>query len=166
MSFATQENVPPISEELFLAMRIFVPRGGVVLELGSGEGSTVELKKAGYEVWSIEHSSNYTRYNDPDHYIMAPYEANTEFYDMELIKDKLPKNYTALLVDGPDTESRLYWFGRRHQYFKEDVHWFIDDYGYQNWGKGYQEIADSLGRELVPFKHSAKQFCVILAKGK
>lgn len=164
MSFATMENEPPIGSGLFNAMRLVLPRGGTVLELGSGEGSTVELKKHGYSVYSIEHNENYVgRWNDKEHTIHAPFDG-TGFYNMDIVIGHLPSiNYDILLVDGPDTENRnlrFYEYGCHH--FKSNVPWFFDDWIGQQMQIGIKAVAKKTGRELLVFEDSIKQYAVLL----
>lgn len=76
-----------------------LPRGGRVLELGSGEGTT-ELCKH-YAVTSIEDDSSWLGYA-PSKYIHAPLENG--WYSRRKLAD-LP-DYDLLLVDGPVGELR------------------------------------------------------------
>lgn len=167
MSFAVQENMPPISKELFYVIRMYVPKGGTILELGSGPGSTVELLGAGYNLKSIEHDHNYTHFNKPENYIMCSlYTDNVQhdFYHLETIKDKLPE-YQALLVDGPATGDRMKNFNKMVHYFNPKVHWFIDDYAYPPMQADIDELEKITGRELLRFEVGAKHFAVLLGEG-
>lgn len=163
MSFATLENTPPIGQGLFNAMRLVLPKNGTVLELGSGDGSTVELKNRGYTVYSIEHNDRYLgRWNDLDHTIYAPFN-ETGFYDMKIVVEKIPSNYDILLVDGPDTENRnlrFYEYGCQH--FKSDVPWFFDDWAGDQMKIGIQAVANKTKRELLIFEDRIKQYAVLL----
>jgi len=167
MSFATQENMPPISKELFQCIRMFVPKGATILELGSGPGSTVELLNAGYDVRSIEHNQAYMCYNKSENYIYCPLIINGNiqaFYNLDLIKDKLP-DYKALLIDGPDTGNRMAEFNKNYHYFNPKVHWFIDDYAYPPMTEDINELQKITGREMLKFEVGAKQFAVLLGEG-
>lgn len=163
MSFAHMENVPPIGEGLFNAMRLVLPVGGVVLELGSGEGSTTELRNAGYDVWSIEHNDRYVgRWNTTGRTIYAPLGEATAFYTLDGVE--LPE-YDILLVDGPDTESRtikLYEHGI--QFFNQKVMWFFDDWAGDQMSIGIKAIAKKTGRELLIFNDAIKKYAVLMPK--
>lgn len=165
MSFATQENMPPIGEGLFNAMRMILPKGGTVLELGSGDGSTTELKKAGYTVYSIEHNDRYVgTWNTVENTIYCPLLIETVFYDLD--NAKLPEHYDILLVDGPDTETRTIKFceyGIKH--FNPKVYWFFDDWAGDQIGYGIRAIANKTGRTLLPFRDYYKQYAVLLPEG-
>lgn len=164
MSFATMENEPPIGRGLFNAMRLALPKGGTVLELGSGAGSTVELKNHGYNVYSIEHNERYVgTWNDVEHTIVAPFDG-TGFYNMDIVVSKLPSiQYDILLIDGPDTENRtlrFYEYGCQH--FNPNVPWFFDDWFGQQMKIGIKAVANKTGRELLVFEDTTKQYAVLL----
>lgn len=168
MSFADRENMPPISKELFYCIRMMVPKGGTILELGSGPGSTVELLDVGYDIKSIEHNPAYMIYNKPENYIYCPLQIfggnEQAFYQMDLLEGKLP-DYKALLVDGPDTESRMKYFNENIKYFNPKVHWFIDDYSYPSMKSYIDELENITGRRLLRFEVGAKHFAVLLGEG-
>lgn len=161
MSFATQENQPPIGEGLFNAMRLVLPKGGTVLELGSGDGSTTELRNAGYNVWSIEHNQTYVgRWNTAERTIFAPLKEDTVFYILDGVK--LPE-YDILLVDGPDTETRtLKMYAHGLQYFNPKVPWFFDDWAGDQMSVGIRAIANKTERTLLVFQDKIKQYAVLL----
>lgn len=165
MSFADKENVPPIGEGLFNAMRMVLPKGGTVLELGSGDGSTTELLNAGYKVYSIEHNGTYVgRWNTVENTIHAPLLTETIFYDLE--NAKIPQDYDILLVDGPDTETRtikFYEHGVKH--FKPNVYWFFDDWAGDQMSIGIKATAKKTGRTLLIFKDKLKEYAVLLPEG-
>lgn len=161
MSFATQENMPPIGEGLFNCMKLVLPKGGTILELGSGDGSTTELLKAGYTVWSVEHNGQYVgRWNSLEKTIHAPLKEETAFYNLDGVK--LP-SYDILLVDGPDTESRnLKLYAHGLDYFNHSVPWFFDDWAGDQMKQGIKAIAHKTGRELLVFEDRIKQYAVLL----
>lgn len=167
MSFAIQENVPPIGLGLFNAMRLVLPKNGKVLELGSGEGSTTELKNAGYDVWSIEHNANYVgKWNSVDKTVHAPMDG-TGFYDMMIVREKAPKDYDILLVDGPDTENRtIRFYEFACDDFNPNVPWFFDDWAGDQMKIGMNAIAKKTGRELLVFEDKIKQYAILLPKDK
>ena len=142
-------------------MRLVLPKGGTVLELGSGEGSTVELLKAGYKVYSIEHNGTYVgRWNTVENTIHAPLKEETAFYNLDGIK--LPK-YDILLADGPDTESRtLKMYAHGLDYFDPSVPWFFDDWAGDQMSMGIKAIANKTGRTLLTFRDYYKQYAVLM----
>lgn len=167
MSFATRENEPPIGAGLFNCMRLVLPKNGVVLELGSGEGSTVELKNAGFTVFSIEHNQQYVgRWNTVENTIHAPFD-DTGFYNMNIVREKMPKHYDILLVDGPDTENRTHKFFEHAIYdFDPNVPWFFDDWAGDQMSTGIRAIAHKTGRALLTFNDTIKQYAVLMPENK
>ncbi len=101
-----------ISENLHKHIKQLVPEGGTILELGSGAGTGVLARD--YRVYSVEHDPDWLG-KHPTNYIYAPlrkfkqrnYKA-VAWYDWQILREKLPKKYDLLLVDGPpaETESR------------------------------------------------------------
>ena len=84
-----------------------VPRGSTILELGSGYSS--ELFSKYFNVYSVEHDIEWVDKIKGVNYIYAPlvkYEAffNKEelWYDVEVLKSKLPEDYACIIVDGPN----------------------------------------------------------------
>lgn len=91
-----------ISKELFDWIIKNVPIGKTILELGSGLG-TKELVKH-YKVYSVEHDKKWLGVVSGTNYIYAPLVDG--WYDVSILKDKLPKHYDVLLIDGPPQEKR------------------------------------------------------------
>jgi len=167
MTFASSGHIPPITKELFDVIRLCVPKGSTILELGSGEGSTANLKEF-YNVISIEHKESYIgAFNKRENYIYAPLDPHTDnqFYDMSYVEGKLPK-YDALLIDGPDTEARNIWFLNKIRYFDRSVHWFFDDYCGVQLKDGIDNIIQYLGVEPFICTMGVKPFAVIMGEGK
>lgn len=161
MNFATNENVPPISYGLYALIRTCVPKGSCLLELGSGDGSTIDLKND-YDLYSVEHNSYYVgKYNEASKYILASMKDG--FYDLENVQ--LP-DYSAVLMDGPDTDNRTEKLLENLQYFNPKVHWFFDDLRHARIGSGIKAIAEKTGRTLLRFEMEPKWFAVLLGEGK
>lgn len=168
--FADQENVPPISKELFQIMRLYVPRGETVLELGSGPGSTEELKPV-YNLYSVEHN-DWCRYNSEDHYLRGPlveYQLGgmiVKWYPLDVIKKTREIDYKAVLFDRPDSEERMIPVVVYHELFNPNVHWFFDDWTISKIREGIENLQRLTNRELLVFESGAKKFAVLLAKDK
>jgi hypothetical protein len=77
-----------------------VPKGGTILECGSGAG-TGKLAAAGFRMVSIEHSSRWLkRYSTT--YVYAPLRPGIGWYDDRVLKEQLQGvRCDAILVDGP-----------------------------------------------------------------
>lgn len=168
--FADMENIPPISKELFQAIRLYVPKGGTILEFGSGPGSTEELRPL-YELYSVEHNE-WCKFNDEAHYFRAPlcgYDypgIPVKWYDISVVKEAIKIPYQAILFDGPDTEQRIIPVILNHELFRDDVHWFFDDWNIQQIQDGILNLQRLNGRELIINEAGAKKFAVMLARNK
>lgn len=161
--FANCENQPPISYELYAVMRVFVPKGSTILELGSGDGSTTELSKH-YDLRSIEHNPDYVgKWGDASKVMLA--EIVDGFYDKKVMDTINSIDYKALLVDGPDWDSRMVAFNKHLHYFNPKIHWFFDDMAHDQIMHGILECRDITGRELIEFNVGAKKFAVLLGEG-
>jgi hypothetical protein len=122
-----------LSPQLLMAIMKNVPEGAILLELGSGR--MTEFLNRFYTVWSIEHDEAYlNKYHD--RYIHAPlvdyfggvkYPECTTWYDPEVLKAQLPKDYDAILVDGPPGGGGRGGFDTYFDLFKQDVPLFFDD---------------------------------------
>lgn len=171
MSFADQENMPPISKELFHLIRTYVPKGETILEFGSGPGSTMELKPF-YNLYSVEHTP-WCKFNEEDHYFRCPLDAYnypneeiTLWYRMETVIEALKVPYKAILFDGPDTETRMIPVVIHHEIFNKDVHWFFDDWNIEKIRNGIKRLQEVTGRELLLSEVGAKKFAILLGEGK
>ena len=91
-----------IEEELFNKIREILSDGSTILEFGSGIVSE-EFSKY-YNVYSVEHNKEWVnKYNT--NYIHAPLikydDLDYPWYDTNILKKDLPKDYDLILVDGP-----------------------------------------------------------------
>ena len=84
-----------ISQELIDWIRENVPRGSVILELGSGYGTQV-LADLGYSMYSVEHDPQYVGKYDS---LYIPVPIKNGWYNPDSLR-KLP-TYDLLLIDGP-----------------------------------------------------------------
>lgn len=97
-----------MEKEVFDWINDNLPKGSVIIELGSGEGTKLLCKD--YIVFSIEHDPKFLGRNG-SHYIEAPLRqyAGKSFtwYDKECLEGELPFNYDLILVDGPKHEHKM-----------------------------------------------------------
>ena len=123
-----------------------IPKGGTVLELGSGKG-TIRLVK-NYTVYSIEHSEKWAnRYGS--NYIYAPIKDG--WYDIDAIKNGIPEHYDVLLIDGPPRKIDGNKVGRGKFFdnmdlFNTDVPIIVDDSDRGREMKLLNKMAEKLGR--------------------
>ena len=93
-----------LHKDVFNWIRENIKDGSTILELGSGT-ATVELCKF-YNVYSIEHDRKWLNKSNSN-YIHAPIISYNDkhgkyrWYDVRVLKEKLPKSYDLLLIDGP-----------------------------------------------------------------
>lgn len=85
-----------ISIKLFEWLLNNLPKGSTILEFGSGLG-TNELVKF-WEVYSVEQDENWLN-SAFTNYIYAPIKGG--WYDADKVFNSLPKNYDAVIIDGP-----------------------------------------------------------------
>ena len=111
-----------ISTELFEWMLQNIPKGSTILELGSGRG-TKELVKH-YTVYSVEHDSKWLNLVPQTNYIYAPLVDG--WYNVDVLKEKLPEKYDVLLIDGPPAEKRVNIL-KHLSLFNTDIPIIVDD---------------------------------------
>lgn len=103
-----------------------IPKGSTILELGSGR-STQEFCEY-YKMYSVEHNEKWLDKSDST-YIHAPIRqySGYRWYDVEVLKEKLPTEYSLLIVDGPP--GSIGRMGVLHNYdlFRNDVPIVVDD---------------------------------------
>ena len=124
-------------------IRNLIPKDSTIVELGSGEGSTVALGKD-YKLYSVENQPEwFDRFKDHTTYINC----GSKSYDAEYIRPKefpldkawyepedlfpyLPKSYDLILIDGPGGHSHGWGRGGFYKHiekFNTDVHMVFDD---------------------------------------
>lgn len=141
-----------------------ISEGSTILELGSGP-STVELCKF-YNVCSIENNRkwmNKTRSN----YIHAPIvnyndeHGEYQWYDIDILKEKLPKYYDLLIIDGPSANSRIP-FLYNLELFHTKIPFIVDDTNKANKLFLCEELKRVLSKnEIWRFGNSEKE-CIII----
>jgi hypothetical protein len=117
-----------------------VPHGSVIIELGSGK-STAQLTEY-FEVWAIEETPKYVGLSDDVNYVYAPltpvdrtpkkFPALTEWYDLDVLRNEMPKKHAAIIVDGPCLAQYRGGFYHNYSLFDPTAIVFIDDVGRWN----------------------------------
>jgi len=133
-----------------------VAHGSYILELGSGETSTVRLSR-NYFVTSVEDNPAYLNMY-PSRYIYAPKVGI--WYDRAVLKAKLPRNYDFLLVDGPEGSAARRGFLENIALFRTDVPILVDDTWRDTERVMSFELAELLKAKLEVFEG----FSVLLPK--
>ena len=87
-----------ISQEMFDWIRENIPKGGTILEFGSGTG-TIELTKH-YTVFSVEQNKEWVGKAPLSTYVIyAPIKG--DWYDIDIVFNEIPQHYDLIIVDGP-----------------------------------------------------------------
>lgn len=85
-----------IDKAVFDWMIEHLPEGKTVLELGSGHST--QMLKTKWNIVSVEENKEWVnKYHD--NYIHAT--IKNDYYDIDILKEKLPEKYDLMLVDGP-----------------------------------------------------------------
>ncbi len=155
-----------ISKELYEEINRLIAPGQTILELGSGKGTSVLTSK--YQVYSIEHDAKWLGHAKESHYIHAPLHAYTirdfphhkKWYDVEIVKKELPKNYQLILIDGPPGIYGRGGFLEFFNIFDSKVAIIFDDVNRPDELVLAQKVAKLVGRPLRIIK-SEKSFGVI-----
>lgn len=148
-----------ISKTLFDFIRLILPEGKTLLELGSGWGSGQFSQY--YTVYSIEHSPKWLgKYNT--NYIYVPIKG--KWYNPAILKEKLPENYDLILVDGPPGFIGRHGFCTYLNLFKTDLTIVFDDVHRKAEYQLMIQVGEKLQRDVEVFNstHSHKKFGVIL----
>lgn len=147
-----------ISKEVIDWILNNIPKGSTILELGSGVG-TKELVKF-YNVFSIEDDEEWLGFEPKTTYIHAP--IVNEWYDVEILKNKIPKKYDLLLIDGPKGSKRENMI-KHYDLFKKDVPVIIDDTNREIDYKLSEFLYKNFNKtNKFPFNCGNKEFTVII----
>lgn len=148
-----------IAKELFDYILQILPEGKIILEFGSGWASG-ELSNH-YTVYSIEHDKKWlNKYNT--NYIYAPIKSN--WYDIDVLKEKLPQEYDLILVDGPPGAIGRGGFYTFADFFNLNVPIIFDDVHRTAELKLMMQFSKKLNREPKVTEAANKKFGVLLPK--
>jgi hypothetical protein len=150
-----------ISPELFNYIVRTLKPGSTILEFGSGAG-TGKLAKF-YNMYSIEHDMKYL-YRYTSTYIYAPIKkyGSYRWYDIEAVKNNMPKHYDLLLIDGPPGYMGRMGFLFHMKFFDTRTKMIFDDTNRSAEFELAQKVALAVRRPLTIFKCAkGKSFGVI-----
>lgn len=150
-----------ISYEVFSWIKNNLPKNSTILELGSGTGTT-ELCNL-YKVYSVEHDPKWINLTKST-YIYAPLEVQNgyKWYNRDILKNNLPKNYDLLLIDGPPGSIGRKPFLENLDLFNLDVPIIIDDTNRESEQQLFEELNNFLMRDYTTILSSKKQSKIIL----
>lgn len=162
-----------LDEALYSSVIETIPEGVTIVELGSGKISNLLSEK--YDLWSVEHDIKWVGVNNTK-YIYAPlrpysdamYPTCTGWYDIEVLKEQLPKEYAAIIVDGPvggSSDDSLCGRGGFDTYFdifRSNVPIFFDDVQRDNENRVLRRVARKLGLRSHEVYHEGKKMWAVL----
>jgi len=151
-----------ISIEMYYWILKNLPKGKIILELGSGTG-TIELTNY-YKVYSIEHEKKWLGYAKKSNYIYAPIinYKNYQWYDINRIKKLIPEWYDLLLIDGPQGHIGREGFLDNIKLFKMDIPIIVDDTNRKEDAKIRDIIFEKYNKKIINIRSSNKQFSILL----
>jgi len=72
----------------------------IILEIGAGHRSTKQFSDHFDKIYSIEHNERFIGHYSSS-YIHVKLDDQTKWYDIDTFREKLPKDYDLLILDGP-----------------------------------------------------------------
>ena len=149
-----------IDIEVLYEILSLVKKNELVLELGSGAGSAELIKY--FKLCSVEHDLKWlNKYHK--NYIYAP--ILDGWYNCNILKNKLPKDYKLILVDGPPGSIGRKGFLKNIELFDINVHMIFDDVNRIDELNLLKKTSTYLQRPYyIKNTSGGKQFGVILRK--
>jgi hypothetical protein len=145
-----------ISEDMIKWIINNIPFNSIILELGSGLG-TIELSKF-YNVHTVEHDEKWLNKTDKVKYIFAP--LVDKWYDVEILKKELPKQYDLLIIDGPIHEKRLNILHNLTLFDFTGII-IIDDTNREGDYTMSLKIAEIYSKKITRIKNKEKEFTIL-----
>jgi hypothetical protein len=135
-----------------------ITKGSKILEIGAGKG-TIELNRF-YNVTTVENDKRWVGSVEGVEYIYAP--LDPKWYKIENLKNKLPKKYDLLIIDGPQgSPNRIPILDNLNLFYLE-CPILIDDVHAEASLHIAEVLAKKLNRELTVHKGWQKKFATIL----
>jgi glycosyltransferase involved in cell wall biosynthesis len=163
-----------ISKTLFDFINELLEPGSRIIETGSGWG-TGELAK-NFEMYSIEHDPHFINIHHSN-YINSPiveyfddsFPNDSGWYNSDILKKELPKDYDLILVDGPPGTIGRSGFYKHLDLFRSDVPIILDDVDRKEELNLLKMVETKTGRKAVIHKDSSledgektKHFAVLM----
>jgi hypothetical protein len=146
-----------ISQEMFDWIRENIPKGGTILEFGSGTG-TIELTKH-YTVFSVEQNKEWVGKSPLSTYIYAPIKGG--WYDIDIVFNEIPQHYDLIIVDGPGGSHYRPGIDKYWDRLKTDIPLLFDDTHRAPDRDHAILVAEQLGKEYEEIKGWQKSFIVL-----
>jgi hypothetical protein len=146
-----------ISKELYDWILENIPKGSRILELGSGDGTGLLAEH--YTMFSIENNENWLN-KYPSIYIHAP--IVNGWFDVNVLKQQMPKQYDLILVDAPPafTEEARMGFFHNINLFNTNVPIIIDDTHRAGERRLANNLRKHLNKEYTDIQSHNKSFCI------
>ena len=145
-----------ISKEMFEWIVENYPENSVILELGSGSGTKELVKK--YKVYSVEHNEEWVGFEPKSNYIFSP--LVNGWYDIKILKKRIPKEYDLLIIDGPPGILRENIL-KHLSLFKKNTVIIVDDTNRELDNKVSKKIAKKFKKGIIEICSDNKKFSII-----
>jgi hypothetical protein len=118
-----------------------IPLKSKVLELGSGFCSTRVLSML-YDLHTVEENHTFVNQHKEAKYIHAPIHKN--WYNREILKNEIPKDYVFAFIDGPAGEEKRLGMLENLDIFNPNATYMVHD----TYRKCDKTLAEELGKKL------------------
>jgi hypothetical protein len=135
-----------------------IPKESNILEIGAGKG-TIELNRF-YNVTTIENDINWVNSVKGVNYIYAP--ITSGWYNVEILKEKLPTDYDFLIIDGPKGSPNRVPLLKNLDLFHLDCPILVDDVHAEASLHIAQVLSKKLNKKLTIHNGWQKKFATIL----
>jgi hypothetical protein len=155
-----------LPEEVFEWLINNIKQGSTILELGSGNG-TKELVKF-FNVYSVEQEKKWVGVEPKSTYIYSPLKKyddmiphSSGWYDVDILKNELPKKYDLLIIDGPVGNNRGN-FIKFYDFFDMTVPIIIDDTNRDGDKRMALKIAKDFNKNIIEIKGHEKEMMILI----
>jgi len=140
-----------IEKELFEFIISKITEGSSIVELGAGYCSTKAFSLY-YDTYSIDENKDYVNIFPGVNYLHAPNDGI--WYNRELVKDFLPKDYSLVFVDGPSGEGNRNGLIKNIDLFDKNSSFIFHDTYRESEKKLAIEISRILNKDIVFYETS------------
>lgn len=161
-----------IDKALVDKVQELLPRGSIILELGSGEGSTPALSE-NYKLISVEESLEWLNKYPNVQYIHCPLKPHKSlknfeeykqiWYNADILRPAIAKtDYDLILVDGPSSLGSRVGLFKYFDLFKQNVPMVFDDLQRVREWKVINSLSNKLQRPYTVYPNKdGKPFAIL-----